>query len=183
MRLSPASDEGAISLARYDTHDGRIPEGASPAYAIVADGHILLDLTAREADALAARYVRARERPTIVCLCGSTRYKDHFARAGFHETLAKRIVLSIGCDAKSDNELKITDEMKKQLDELHLRKIELADEVLIIDVDGYVGESTRNEIAHAERLGKKLRSYTREYLGTELQATNDHGDEIAKAVR
>jgi len=97
------------------------------------------------------------ERPKIVCLCGSTRFKDKFAEMNFQETLAGRIVLSIGCDAKSDAYLGITPEQKVRLDELHKRKIDLCDEVLVLNVDAYVGESTRSEIAYAVAHGKRVR--------------------------
>lgn len=102
------------------------------------------------------------DRPTIVCLCGSTRFKDTFAEANFRETLAGRIVLSIGCDTKSDTALGLTADDKIRLDALHFRKIELADEVLILDVDGYIGESTRRELAHAEALGRHIRWWRKE---------------------
>lgn len=101
------------------------------------------------------------ERPTIVCLCGSTRFGDAFHEANLKETLAGKIVLSIGCDFKSDADLllagSLTPEDKARLDELHLRKIDLADEVLILNVGGYVGESTRREIAYAREHGKRIR--------------------------
>lgn len=101
--------------------------------------------------------------PTIVCLCGSTRFKDTFSQAQLEETLAGKIVLTIGCNMKSDTEIfghlsdSEFDEIKAGLDELHLRKIELADEVLILNVDGYIGESTRNELNYAIGLGKTIR--------------------------
>ena len=101
--------------------------------------------------------------PTIVCLCGSTRFGEAFQRANLEETLAGKIVLSIGCNMKSDDEIfghlpeEILQKIKAQLDDLHLRKIELADEVLILNVDGYIGESTRRELAHARKLGKVIR--------------------------
>ena len=96
--------------------------------------------------------------PTIVTLCGSTRHGlDAFRRANLTETLAGRIVLSIGCDTKSDDALQLQPGDKERLDELHLRKIELADEVLILNVGGYIGESTRRELEHARRLGKPIR--------------------------
>ena len=101
--------------------------------------------------------IQSRQRPTTVCLCGSTKFKDEFVRVNFKETLAGRIVLSIGCDAKTDAELGITDEVKIMLDILHLRKIDVADEILVIDVDGYIGKSTSREIAYASSLGKKIR--------------------------
>lgn len=97
-----------------------------------------------------------REAPTIVCLCGSTRFMEAFQEANLRRTLAGYIVLSVGCDTKSDSELKITDEQKHALDELHKRKIDLADEILVLNVGGYIGESTRSEIEYAKSKGKKV---------------------------
>ncbi len=99
--------------------------------------------------------------PIIVCLCGSTRFSETFHEANLRETLAGKIVLSIGCDFKSDSDLEIagqlTEEDKKRLDELHLRKIDLADEVLILNVGGYIGVSTAREAAYAKLHGKRIR--------------------------
>lgn len=95
--------------------------------------------------------------PRIVCLCGSTRFGAEFAAANYRETLAGKIVLSIGCVTTSDKDLGITPEQKTMLDELHKRKIDLADEVLVLDVGGYVGPSTRGEIVYAEQRGKPIR--------------------------
>jgi multidrug resistance efflux pump len=101
--------------------------------------------------------------PTIVCLCGSTRFSEAFREANLRETLAGRIVLTIGCDMRSDADLfadKSEDELaqiKSDLDELHLCKIDLANEVLILNVDGYVGQSTRRELTYARMLGKTIR--------------------------
>ena len=97
------------------------------------------------------------KRPTIVCLCGSTRFGDAFRAANLRETLAGRIVLSIGCDFKSDDALDLTDADKVRLDELHKRKIDLADEVLILNVGQYIGQSTNSELAYAMAHGKRVR--------------------------
>jgi len=97
---------------------------------------------------------------TIVCLCGSTRFMDAFQKAKFDETLAGRIVLSIGCDTKSDGDLfkgPEGDAIKIRLDELHKRKIDLADEVLILNVGGYIGSSTKSELEYAQKYGKRIR--------------------------
>ena len=99
-------------------------------------------------------------RPTIVVLCGSTRFMQVFQETNLRETLAGRIVLSVGCDTKSDAMLGLGDETKAMLDELHLRKIDLADEVLVLNVNGYVGESTQREIDYAEQQGKRIRYLT-----------------------
>ena len=103
------------------------------------------------------------ERPRIVCLCGSTRFKDAFVYANLRETLAGKIVLSIGCDTRTDLDLfahldaRERAAIKARLDELHLRKIDLADEVLVLNVDGYVGESTGRELEYARQHGKAIR--------------------------
>lgn len=100
-------------------------------------------------------------KPRIVCLCGSTRFMEAWQKANIDETLAGRIVLSVGCNTKSDADLQrlgaLTDETKAKLDELHLRKIDLADEILVLNVGGYIGNSTRNEIAYATKTGKPIR--------------------------
>ena len=102
-------------------------------------------------------------RPTIVCLCGSTRFWREFQRVSLEESLAGRIVLSLGSVVGSDADLfghlppEEFARVKAQLDQLHLQKVELADEVLILNVGGYIGESTRRERDHALRLGKRVR--------------------------
>lgn len=101
-------------------------------------------------------------RPTIVCLCGSTRFHEAFQQANCEETLAGRIVLSVGffghsAETAHGGSLSCTPEQKLRLDDLHLRKIDLADEILVLNVDGYVGESTTREIAYAAAAGKKIR--------------------------
>ena len=101
------------------------------------------------------------ERPRIVCLCGSTRFFDAFRAANLRLTLGGEIVLSIGCDTKSDADLGVVAgdlaPAKAALDELHKRKIDLADYVLVLNVGGYIGESTRGEIEYANSLGKPVR--------------------------
>lgn len=104
-----------------------------------------------------------KTRPTIVCLCGSTRFSEAFQRANLNETLAGRIVLTIGCDMRSDaavfadySEQELA-RVKLDLDELHKRKIDLADEILVLNVDGYIGQSTRSEIEYAQSHRKGIR--------------------------
>lgn len=95
------------------------------------------------------------QRPTIVCLCGSSRFGEAFRKANLERTLSGEIVLSIGCDTKSDIDLAIRPQDKVALDELHKRKIDLADYIYVLNVGGYVGESTQSEIEYAQR-HKKL---------------------------
>lgn len=92
--------------------------------------------------------------PTVVCLCGSTRFRDEFTEANFRETKAGRIVVAPGVFAHSGDIL--TEEEKRQLDELHLRKIDMADSVLVINPGGYIGDSTRREIRYALAAGKPV---------------------------
>ncbi|WP_293911920.1 hypothetical protein [Deinococcus sp.] len=102
-------------------------------------------------------------RPTIVCLCGSTRFLEAFDAASLAETLSGNIVLSIGSHRTPDAAaLAHLPEAERELAlirlaRLHAHKIELADEVLVIDVGGYIGESTRREIEYARSGGKPVR--------------------------
>lgn len=101
-----------------------------------------------------------------VTLCGSTRFGSTFHEANLRETLAGKRVFSIGVDTKSDTDLllagELTREDKERLDKLHLRKIDLSSEILVLDVDGYIGESTRREIVYAARTGKRVRYWSEE---------------------
>jgi hypothetical protein len=99
--------------------------------------------------------------PSIVCLCGSTRFAEAFRKANYEETMAGRIVLSVGFYPHSSEihgeGVGCTADQKAALDELHKRKVELADEVLILNVGGYIGSSTRGELEHAREMGKVVR--------------------------
>ena len=91
------------------------------------------------------------DRPEIVCICGSVRFADEMRTANRDLTFAGVIVLAPG-----EAEAVITDEQKAALDALHLRKIDLADRVLVVNPGGYVGESTSREIAYARATGKPV---------------------------
>lgn len=100
--------------------------------------------------------------PTIVCLCGSTRFYAAFQEANYRETMAGNIVLSVGFYPHSSEQahgetIGITPAQKEALDHLHLRKVAMADEVLILNVDQYIGPSTAGELAYARSLGKTIR--------------------------
>lgn len=97
-----------------------------------------------------------QHRPKVVCLCGSTKFKNEFEEANKNETFKGHVVLSVGCFTHADN-IKITEEEKRKFDELHLRKIDLADEVFVINKNGYIGESTRREVDYAVEQGKLVR--------------------------
>jgi hypothetical protein len=99
-------------------------------------------------------------KPPIVVLCGSTRFVDEFNQQ--RKTLTEQgwIVLSIEVvttQARDADPQHCNPTLKAALDELHLRKIDLADEVLVLDVGGYIGESTAREIRYAQQVGKPVR--------------------------
>lgn len=100
-------------------------------------------------------------RPTITVLCGSTRFKDAWYEQGKRLTHEGHIVLSVGdldtSSAARDVNIPIDPALKDRLDELHKRKIDLADEVLVLNVGGYTGHSTRSEIQYAEQVGRPVR--------------------------
>lgn len=107
-----------------------------------------------------AEIVTAPEQPRIVCLCGSTRFWKAFQEQSLRLTTEGVIVLSIGMATASDTEHlsngTITLAQKEAFDELHKRKIDLCDGVLVLNVGGYIGESTRSEIEYAEANGKPV---------------------------
>ena len=97
--------------------------------------------------------------PYIVCLCGSTRFYKQFREANLAYTLDGCIVLSIGCDTKADGDIPFGEDIeliKEGLDYLHKRKIDLADYVYVLNVGGYIGDSTRSEIMYAASIGKPI---------------------------
>jgi hypothetical protein len=101
-------------------------------------------------------------RPRVVCLCGSTRFKEAFDEATYQETMVGRIILSVGFFMRATGNrhgesIGATPDQKIALDELHKRKIDLADEVLVLNVGGYIGQSTRSEIDYAVKHGKPVR--------------------------
>lgn len=100
--------------------------------------------------------------PTIVCLCGSTRFYDQWQRSIYELTMRGIIVLSVGFYPHSSfeahgQEVGCSINQKVRLDELHKRKIDLADEVLILNVGGYIGKSTQSELEYAKAHGKRIR--------------------------
>ena len=100
----------------------------------------------------------------VITLCGSTRFKDEFMETQKRLTLEGNIVISVGLFGHSgDNEVwENMDEgtltaTKEMLDDMHKRKIDMADEIYVINVGGYIGESTRSEIEYAKKHDKIVR--------------------------
>jgi hypothetical protein len=99
------------------------------------------------------------DRPEIVCICGSARFADEMSAANRDLTWAGAIVVAPAVFPRAgDHEAAevITDEQKAALGDLHLRKIDLADRVLVVNPGGYLGESTSREIAYARATGKPV---------------------------
>jgi hypothetical protein len=93
----------------------------------------------------------------IITLCGSTKFKDEFIEEQKRLTLEGNIVISVGLYGHSgDNEV-WSHETKEMLDDMHKRKIDLADEIFVINVGGYIGSSTRSEIDYATITNKPVR--------------------------
>ena len=100
-------------------------------------------------------------KPPIVCLIGSTRFLEQFFEAGWRYTLRGYIVLSIGVVQTADAQGGHGGEMVSQdcadmLDELHRRKIDMAEEVFCVNPGGYIGKSTAAEIEYSKVHGKRL---------------------------
>lgn len=96
-------------------------------------------------------------RPKIICLCGSTRFIDTWISEYQRLSDEGNIVLTVARMPPRPNLQHEEPELKQRLDGLHLHKIKLADEVFVLNVDGYIGESTRNEINYAQSLNKVIR--------------------------
>ena len=97
----------------------------------------------------------------IITLCGSTKFKDEFLKAQKDLTLQGNIVISVGLFGHS-GDTEVWENMdegtrtktKEMLDDMHKRKIDMADEIFVINVGGYIGESTKSEIEYAKALNK-----------------------------
>lgn len=97
----------------------------------------------------------------IVTLCGSTRFKEEFIKTQHKLAMEGNIVLSLDFYSKSENIIDLLDDEIKHLQEIHNEKIKLSDEIFVINVGGYIGESTRKEIEFARSLNKEI-SYLEE---------------------
>lgn len=99
----------------------------------------------------------------VITLCGSTRFKDEFLKVQKELTLQGNIVISVGVFGHSDDSevWKSMDKetlirTKEMLDDIHKRKIDMSDEIFVINVGGYIGESTKSEIEYALSTNKKV---------------------------
>ena len=93
----------------------------------------------------------------VITLCGSTRFKEQFLEAQKRLTLEGNIVISVGLFGHSGDDEVWAPGTKEMLDDMHKRKIDMADEIYVINVGGYIGESTRGEIEYAKKNGRAVR--------------------------
>lgn len=92
----------------------------------------------------------------VVTLCGSTKFKDKFFEVQKKLTLEGCIVISVGLFGHSGDAEVFTEGVKAMLDDMHKRKIDMADEIFVINVGGYIGSSTRSEIEYAKQHNKTV---------------------------
>lgn len=99
----------------------------------------------------------------VITLCGSTKFKTQFEQTNAYLTLQGNIVISLGYFEQSEG-VNITQEQADLFSTIHLRKIDMSDEIFVMDVGGYIGESTNKEIKYAQQLGKSIRYYSKSDL-------------------
>ena len=92
----------------------------------------------------------------VITLCGSTKFKDDFLREQKRLTLEGNIVISVGFFGHSGDDEVLLENVKEMLDDMHKRKIDMADEIFVINKNGYIGTSTKSEIEYATKTGKKV---------------------------
>ena len=92
----------------------------------------------------------------IITLCGSTKFKDEFIAVQKRLTLEGNIVISVGLFGHSGDDEVWTESTKDMLDDMHKRKIDLSDEIFVVNAGGYIGSSTKSEIKYAVKTGKKV---------------------------
>jgi hypothetical protein len=93
----------------------------------------------------------------VITLCGSTRFKDAFMETQKRLTLEGNIVISVGLFGHSGDDEVWKEGTKEMLDDMHKRKIDMADEIFVINVGGYIGSSTASEIKYAQTTGKPIK--------------------------
>lgn len=92
----------------------------------------------------------------VVTLCGSTKFKDEFIREQKRLSLAGNIVISVGLFGHSGDDEVLSKGVKEMLDDMHKKKIDMADEIFVINKNGYIGSSTKSEIEYALKTNKKV---------------------------
>ena len=142
-------EESGLWLQDYEADErGELPRDFKRGV-LSQDG---LDEVFEEAKAI---NIPSRKYP-VITLCGSTRFKEQFLEAQKRLTLAGNIVISVGLFGHSGDDEVWTEGTKEMLDDMHKRKIDMADGIYVINVGGYIGQSTLSEIDYALAHGKKV---------------------------
>ena len=99
------------------------------------------------------------QKPKVVCYCGSLRVAlDAFKKAEYEAVLKGEIALLPCCMfVDIQREYGAESDYKIKADDLHKRKIDISDEVFILNVGVYIGESTRSEIEYAKSISKPIK--------------------------
>ena len=100
-----------------------------------------------------------RRKYKVVTLCGSTKFKKEFMEVEKKLTLDGYIVISVGLFGHSDDKDIMTDQIKEMQDDMHLSKIDMSDEIFVINVNGYIGDSTKSQIEYAKSKEIPIRYY------------------------
>lgn len=98
------------------------------------------------------------QKPKIVCYCGSLRVAlEAFKKAEYQAVIKGEIALLPCCMfVDIEREYGAESDYKQKADDLHKRKIDISDEVFVLNAGGYIGQSTRSEINYAESIGKPV---------------------------
>jgi hypothetical protein len=114
------------------------------------------------------------DKPKVVTLCGSSRFVQIMAICAWlierdENAIAMGLHLLPGWYPNCPpDHLAEHEGVSEEMDTLHLRKIDLSDEIFVVDFDGYIGESTANEIRYASSKNKKIRYFSSEYIGRQI---------------
>ena len=92
----------------------------------------------------------------VITLCGSTKFKDDFIKEQKRLTLQGNIVISVGLFGHCGDDEEWQEGTKEMLDDMHKRKIDMADEIFVINKNRYIGESTKSEIEYAKKTNKRI---------------------------
>lgn len=104
------------------------------------------------------KWVKWRDTPKKICYCGSLRFLEKFKEYEYQSVIDGHIALLPCCMfVDIQREYGAESDYKQKADDLHKRKIDICDEVFVINVGGYIGESTRNEINYARHIGKPVK--------------------------
>lgn len=93
----------------------------------------------------------------VITLCGSTRFKDEFIKAQKDLTLKGNIVITVGLFGHSGDKEALNEHINEMLINMHRQRIDMADEIFVINKNGYIGENTLSEIEYARAKGKVIK--------------------------